>query len=104
MFRLICIRLQSAVTATINLLPKLEGQSNNGLTPYDLYVRAINEDLLGPMRTDGNISESVLGEVKLVFLALPADIQVSLISFLQPMSVHFVHGIDNLWSFRRAFC
>jgi len=45
------------------------------LRPYELYQRAIDVDLLGPLRRDAKISAGVLEQVKHVFLALPPFIQ-----------------------------
>ena len=46
-----------------------------GATPYDLYVKAVEDDLLGPLRNDARITEDILQQVKKVYLSLPADIQ-----------------------------
>lgn len=65
--------LQEALTFAIASLPKIKPDGPE--TPYELYVQAVNRDLLGPLRQDARISESIIEQVKLVFLAFPAHIQ-----------------------------
>ena len=40
--------LNAALTATIDMLPKL-GSMGGEIKPYDLYVRAIDENLISPL-------------------------------------------------------
>jgi hypothetical protein len=49
------------------------------LRPMELYVHALDSDLLGPLRRDANIPASVLSQVKAVFLALPPHIQARIL-------------------------
>jgi predicted unusual protein kinase regulating ubiquinone biosynthesis (AarF/ABC1/UbiB family) len=89
--------LYEGIVSTITMLPKLgpevlasSSSSSSSLSavtvptgsinapplrPYELYQRAIDVDLLGPLRRDAKISKSVLEQVKYVFLALPPFIQ-----------------------------
>jgi hypothetical protein len=62
--------LQRALNTTIDVLPKLQSQG-----PYELYVRAIEDDLIGPLARDARVTEDILVQVKAVFLALPSEIQ-----------------------------
>lgn len=54
-------------------------QSSRDPTPYELYVKAIEEDLLGPLRRDARITEDILTQVKKVFLALPSRLQARIL-------------------------
>jgi len=65
--------LNEALRTTITLLPLLP--RIGGVRPYDLYVRAIDEDLIGPLRRDARITEDILTEVKSIFLAMPPALQ-----------------------------
>ena len=49
------------------------------MLPIELYKRALEADLLGPLRRDAQIPEEILTQVKLVFLALPAAIQARIL-------------------------
>jgi len=78
--------LHHALTTSITNLRDLP--SIGGFRPYDLYVRAIDNDLIGPLRRDARISEDILQEVKTIFLAVPGDIQarVLLTAILHPVA------------------
>jgi len=65
--------LTEALLTTITNLPHMPRVG--GVRPYDLYVRAIEDDLIGPLRRDARITEDILKEVKHIFLAMPADLQ-----------------------------
>jgi hypothetical protein len=86
--------LQSAVTAKIDLLPTISGHEmssksvalsralsrsragdKESLSPHQLYVNSIDNDLLGPLRRDAKIPRRALKHVKTVFLGLPSEIQ-----------------------------
>mmetsp|Transcript_7168 Transcript_7168/g.11403 ORF Transcript_7168/g.11403 Transcript_7168/m.11403 type:complete len:899 (-) Transcript_7168:840-3536(-) len=65
--------LTTALITTISnlqMMPRI-----GGIKPYDLYVRAIEDDLIGPLRRDARITEDILHEVKNIFLAMPDDSQ-----------------------------
>ena len=72
--------LHQSLTGTIAMLTSptfLKGAA--GPRPYQLYQRAIDTDLLGPLRRDAQISEDVLTQVKGIYLALPAPIQARIL-------------------------
>ena len=50
-----------------------------GVRPYDLYVKAIQEDLLGPLRRDARITDDILTQVEHIFLKLPSDLQARIL-------------------------
>ena len=64
--------LESALTTAITALPKLSlprpprspGGPGPQLTPYQLYVRAIDEDLLTHLQTSANIPQDILQQVR----------------------------------------
>ncbi|GBG26888.1 Hypothetical Protein FCC1311_031102 [Hondaea fermentalgiana] len=65
--------LTQALNTTISNLQNMPRVG--GVSPYDLYVRAIENDLIGPLRRDARITEDMLKEVKHIFLAMPGDLQ-----------------------------
>jgi len=72
--------LQSSLAATIAMLTSpefLKGAA--GPRPYQLYQKAIETDLLGPLRRDAQIPEEILLQVKQIFLALPSRIQARIL-------------------------
>ena len=72
--------LQQSLSSTIAMLTSptfLKGAA--GPRPYQLYQRAIDTDLLGPLRRDAQIPEDILTQVKNIFLALPAPIQARIL-------------------------
>lgn len=66
--------LQESLTMTIDTLEKLQVR-----TPYEAYVRAIDKDLLGPLRRDARVTEDILDQVKQIFLAAPPAIQARIL-------------------------
>jgi hypothetical protein len=90
--------LQSAVTAKIELLPTISGHGmssksaalsravsrsragdKESLSPHQLYVKSIDNDLLGPLRRDAKIPQHALNQVKTVFLGLPSELQARIL-------------------------
>lgn len=67
--------LQRALSLTIETL-----FANQDLKrPFAMYVKAIDQDLLGPLRRDARITEDILDQVKEIFLAAPGDIQARIL-------------------------
>jgi len=66
--------LQRALQTTIDVLPTL-----SDMGPWQLYVRAIEDDLLGPLARDARVTPDILFQVKAVFLALPSEIQARIL-------------------------
>ena len=44
-----------------------------------MYIRAIEDDLLGPLARDARVTSDILSQVKAVFLALPSEIQARIL-------------------------
>ena len=53
--------LHKAVTTAITTLPKLPAVE--GVRPYDMYVKAIDTELVNPLRRDARITEDMLTQV-----------------------------------------
>lgn len=66
--------LQRALSMTIETIEKIDSRQ-----PYRAYVRAIDRDLLDPLRKDANITEDILSEVKNIFLAAPPELQARIL-------------------------
>ena len=54
--------LHKAVTTAITTLPKLPAVE--GVRPYDMYVKAIDTELVNPLRRDARITEDMLTQVR----------------------------------------
>lgn len=65
--------LNWSLATAIGSLPQL--QPIQGVSPYELYVRGIESNLIRPLKKDARITNDILQEVKSIFLALPPDIQ-----------------------------
>jgi hypothetical protein len=89
--------LEASVAATISALPSVSGIWRSEPTPYQLYVKALDKNLVAPLATDARINEDLLNQVKSVFLALPADIQarVLLTAIRHPSNVEAVEKNDH---------
>jgi hypothetical protein len=89
--------LEAAVASTISALPSVSGIWRSEPTPYQLYVKALDKNLVAPLATDARIGADLLHQVKEVFLALPADIQarVLLTAIRHPSNIEAVAKDDG---------
>ena len=53
--------------------------SSSSSSPYHTYVRAIDDALLAPLRTDKRINKRILVQASQVFFALPSNLQARLL-------------------------